>query len=546
MVQLTEETRKRADDTDYGASMSPRALTALLSSTASVFVTAASVLVSPGALPAQELFRRGNTNGDGALDISDAIAVFSYLFLGGAEPPCLDAADSNDDGVVDISDGVFLLSHLFQGGPEPPAPSGEGACGGPDPTPDALGCDEGIGAGSDPPSARLWAVVAPPPGVRQRSRITLPQDPGGAFVVGEGHAFALLLEATRNLTSRAGFSLADPEAPDRGNPATLLVVCDRDLGDLERGGVPAGENLARFFLNDVDLWEDRIYLLEHAALRIAGDSPWSPAPGLYRLSARVIDDECAASAEVEIELRVAPSTAPEVFGWLEATSEVRGDPLPHDAGSGNARTPAAGGYLLVVETGANPHGGPAPLPGGLVVTADPPFGPGADLSAFVAPDPGQPGRYFLRLGEGLSPPLGNTNFTIRAEAEGGVQRSVEFVVEVRVPYAAAIQPIWTASCTGCHERPIPEQGLELVNPDPSVTRRNIVHVFATQPPLSSVAPRLVRPYLPQASYLFHKLRGTHADPAVGGDGERMPLGGGFLDGEAMRIVESWIVQGAGE
>jgi ELWxxDGT repeat protein len=82
-------------------------------------------------------FRRGDTNTDGALDLSDAIATLGYLFLGSDAPGCLDAADTNDSGAVDLSDAVFTLSFLFLGGPAPAAPFG--GCGA-DPADDALDC----------------------------------------------------------------------------------------------------------------------------------------------------------------------------------------------------------------------------------------------------------------------------------------------------------------------------------------------------------------------------------------------------------------------
>ena len=101
-----------------------------------------SALVLPAStLPAAEIertFLRGNANGDKAIDISDAIYNISFMFLGGKEPPCMDAADANDDGVLDISDVSFLLGYQFLGTRPPPAPGPK--IPGPDPTPDALGC----------------------------------------------------------------------------------------------------------------------------------------------------------------------------------------------------------------------------------------------------------------------------------------------------------------------------------------------------------------------------------------------------------------------
>jgi hypothetical protein len=60
-------------------------------------------------------FVRGNSNGDDAVDISDAVTTLEYLFQGGGSPPCLDAADVNDDGEIDITDSIYTLSYLFLG-----------------------------------------------------------------------------------------------------------------------------------------------------------------------------------------------------------------------------------------------------------------------------------------------------------------------------------------------------------------------------------------------------------------------------------------------
>ncbi len=70
------------------------------------------------------------------VDISDAIFILKYLFLGSKAPSCADAADANDDGSVDISDATTILHALFLGTAKvrPPYPSG-----GRDPTVDTLG-----------------------------------------------------------------------------------------------------------------------------------------------------------------------------------------------------------------------------------------------------------------------------------------------------------------------------------------------------------------------------------------------------------------------
>ena len=88
-------------------------------------------------------FRRGDADGNQALELTDAISLLNYLFTGGAKPVCLDAADSDDNGEADISDAIASLNYQFLGGPPPAAP-GPTTCGldvGAE-TPD-LGCDTG-------------------------------------------------------------------------------------------------------------------------------------------------------------------------------------------------------------------------------------------------------------------------------------------------------------------------------------------------------------------------------------------------------------------
>ncbi len=86
--------------------------------------------------PPAALFRRGDANDDGEIDISDTVRVLLRLFGGNAGLLCEDAADSNDDGTIDISDAAYILESLFLGGTLPPAP-GPSDCG-PDPTADTL------------------------------------------------------------------------------------------------------------------------------------------------------------------------------------------------------------------------------------------------------------------------------------------------------------------------------------------------------------------------------------------------------------------------
>ena len=87
--------------------------------------------------PGHEPFVRGDSSVDGRVDIADPIAILRHLFLGGAPPACLDAADANDDGAINLTDAVRILGRLFLG--DGPLPEPRERCGN-DPTQDALGC----------------------------------------------------------------------------------------------------------------------------------------------------------------------------------------------------------------------------------------------------------------------------------------------------------------------------------------------------------------------------------------------------------------------
>jgi len=87
----------------------------------------------PAALP----FRRGDVQGEGGVDLSDAVMLLDFIFQRGLAPSCRDAADANDDGRVNLLDAVGILAHLFRNAGALPAPFE--TCG-EDATADALGC----------------------------------------------------------------------------------------------------------------------------------------------------------------------------------------------------------------------------------------------------------------------------------------------------------------------------------------------------------------------------------------------------------------------
>ena len=97
--------------------------------------TSCSVIVGS---PAQQPFVRGEVNGDGSINIADAIGLLLVLFDNTVPvPPCADALDANDDGSMNIADAIFLLQFLFNAGANPPTPYPNAGL---DPTPDALNC----------------------------------------------------------------------------------------------------------------------------------------------------------------------------------------------------------------------------------------------------------------------------------------------------------------------------------------------------------------------------------------------------------------------
>ena len=86
------------------------------------------------------LFLRGDCDGNGIVELTDAICTLDWRFLGGEPPACIAATDTNVDGWVDISDAVATLGFLFLGGPPPSQPFPD--CGFLTlPTDFALGCE---------------------------------------------------------------------------------------------------------------------------------------------------------------------------------------------------------------------------------------------------------------------------------------------------------------------------------------------------------------------------------------------------------------------
>jgi hypothetical protein len=69
--------------------------------------------------PTDQSFIPGDADGNGLVNISDAVFLISYIFGGGTAPEPIELGDADCNGLVNISDAVYLISYIFGGGPEP-------------------------------------------------------------------------------------------------------------------------------------------------------------------------------------------------------------------------------------------------------------------------------------------------------------------------------------------------------------------------------------------------------------------------------------------
>jgi Zn-dependent metalloprotease len=93
--------------------------------------------------PEIPVFHRGDADGNGRLELTDAVRILNVLFLGAGEIPCLDAADADDNGQLQLTDAVRILNVLFVGRGTIPLPGPPPAACGSDPTPADGGTDLG-------------------------------------------------------------------------------------------------------------------------------------------------------------------------------------------------------------------------------------------------------------------------------------------------------------------------------------------------------------------------------------------------------------------
>ncbi|MBI4600939.1 MAG: hypothetical protein HY721_03175 [Planctomycetes bacterium] len=99
--------------------------------------------------PPDPAFHRGDADQNAKLELTDAIQVLGYLFLGSATrvPECFDAADADDNGELQLTDAIKILGYLFLGSGPPPSPGPPPDPCGPDPTADQYANSECAYAG---------------------------------------------------------------------------------------------------------------------------------------------------------------------------------------------------------------------------------------------------------------------------------------------------------------------------------------------------------------------------------------------------------------
>lgn len=76
------------------------------------------ITANPTAGPCQG--KCGDANNDATVNVSDAVKIINYVFVGGQEPqPVLACGDANGDGAVNVSDAVKIINYVFVGGGAP-------------------------------------------------------------------------------------------------------------------------------------------------------------------------------------------------------------------------------------------------------------------------------------------------------------------------------------------------------------------------------------------------------------------------------------------
>ncbi len=68
----------------------------------------------------------GDANADDVVNVSDAVSIINYVFVGGNPPDPLESGDANCDGICNVSDAVWIINYVFVGGNDPCDTDGDG------------------------------------------------------------------------------------------------------------------------------------------------------------------------------------------------------------------------------------------------------------------------------------------------------------------------------------------------------------------------------------------------------------------------------------
>jgi predicted outer membrane repeat protein len=71
-------------------------------------------------------FECGDANSDGTCNLSDAVLIIGYVFVGANAPEPYESGDANCDMRVNVSDAVYIINYVFIGGNNPCDPDGDG------------------------------------------------------------------------------------------------------------------------------------------------------------------------------------------------------------------------------------------------------------------------------------------------------------------------------------------------------------------------------------------------------------------------------------
>lgn len=266
-------------------------------------------------------FVRGDTDGNGEINISDPIYNLAYQFANGDPPSCLDVADCDDSGEVNISDPVYNLTYQFAEGPEPPPPFPFPDCG-PDPTADDLECE------AFAPCGRGWPGAGAPE-TDARESITLQEIAGS--VAGKICLIATV-ETDRDLLGLEFGVRFDPEVIEY-DTLDARGLAGADLDFLSGHAEPGSGHLRVGAIRDLSLQ--------------------APLPagryGLVRLSFDIV------GSELVEEIRIAGLSGRFVGRDLLATVGTLEDVLVSHGSSAVANLRPVGVDRLWVPNPLNPH-----------------------------------------------------------------------------------------------------------------------------------------------------------------------------------------------